>query len=174
MDVTPWLLEQLRSSARGFAGTVEQIPSERLSVTPPYPRWLGEWSAARHVFHMLYHERKFPLAFARKCLQLPPLESLDEKENIAWQLWDQDVPHTLAAFLQARQNLLDLLAKFAPEAWEAPREQEEWGAITLRWTATKAYQHTSEHTHNVLRLLIFWDCAAYEEQELLKRESKDA
>lgn len=45
--MTQWLLEQLQSSARGFIGAVEQLPTDHLFLPPPRPDWLGEWCATR-------------------------------------------------------------------------------------------------------------------------------
>jgi hypothetical protein len=112
---------------------------------------------------MLYYEQKRALPFVRQCARLAPSDELDDEE-VVWQKQDQDVRSMLTAFQQARNELIALLATFTEEEWEAPREEEPWGNITLRWVVTKAYQHTCEHTHDVLRLVLFWDFAAYQEK----------
>jgi hypothetical protein len=161
--MTQWLLEQLRSSGRGFVGAVEQLPAERLWLSPPGPKQLGEWSAVRHVFHMLYYEQNKTLPFVRQCAGQAPSEILDEDEEIAWQRQEQDVGRMLSAFQQARDEFIKMLSTFTGEEWDAPREEVPWGTITLRWMATKSYQHTCEHTNDVLQLVVFWDFIVYQE-----------
>ena len=39
-----------------------------------------------------------------------------------------------------------------------------WGPIPLLWLVSKTYQHTNEHTSDVLRMALFWDYYAREEQ----------
>ncbi|MBM2847059.1 MAG: hypothetical protein HW418_1, partial [Anaerolineales bacterium] len=43
--------------------------------------------------------------------------------------------------------------------WEETR-RAVWGPVTLRWVVTKTYQHTAEHTHDVLSLALYWDAVA--------------
>jgi len=113
---------------------------------------------------MLYYEQNKALPFVRQCVGLAPAnEPYDDDEQRAWQKQDQDVGSMLATFQQARNELITSLAAFTEEEWDAPREEEPWGTITLRWIITKAYQHTCEHTHDVLQLVLFWDFAAYQE-----------
>ncbi len=59
------------------------------------------------------------------------------------------------AFLAGRAEQIKLLAQFGSTAWEATRKAA-WGEVTLRWLVTKTYQHTAEHTHDVLRMALFW------------------
>lgn len=44
------------------------------------------------------------------------------------------------------------------EHWHSFPPRPSWLG---QWTVTKAWQHTLEHTHDVLRLHLFWDAAAY-------------
>ena len=55
MNLSQWFQTQLQASANGFVWGVEQVPQERRYVRPPGP--LGEWTAARHLFHMLFWDR---------------------------------------------------------------------------------------------------------------------
>ena len=32
-----------------------------------------------------------------------------------------------------------------------------WGPVTLSWVVSKTYQHTAEHTGDILRIALFWD-----------------
>ncbi len=86
----------------------------------------------------------------------PPvsLEGLDE--DVMWNGGQgQDLADLLAAFRQVRSEQIALLPQFETLAWEEPRATV-WGAVTLRWVVTKTFQHTCEHTHDVLRMALWW------------------
>ena len=36
-----------------------------------------------------------------------------------------------------------------------------WQDVALYWVVSKTFQHTAEHTHDLMRLVLFWDVAAY-------------
>ncbi len=61
----------------------------------------------------------------------------------------------LIAFRQVRAEQIALLPRVDRSAWEEPRDAL-WGAVTLRWVLTKTFQHTCEHTHDVLRMALWW------------------
>ena len=56
-----------------------------------------------------------------------------------------------------------LLAPYRP-AWAASVDMTGWGPIPLLWLVSKTYQHTNEHTSDVLRMALFWDYYAREER----------
>lgn len=41
------------------------------------------------------------------------------------------------------------------EAWDDQRGTV-WGARPLHWVVSKTFQHTTEHTHDVMKLALFW------------------
>ncbi|GCE12394.1 DinB family protein [Tengunoibacter tsumagoiensis] len=164
MELFQVMSEHLRASAKGFLWAVEQVPEERLFLCPPNPRWLGEWTAARHVFHVLYYEQEKLLPFIKKSANIPSSTSIPNDEENAWRKTNQDIKSILSTFHSARENeVIPLLASFDEKMWDLSREEEAWGPISLRWIVTKAYQHTCQHTHDILQLALFWDCAAYKE-----------
>ena len=55
-----------------------------------------------------------------------------------------------------REEQLALLGQLSTSAWEEPRECM-WGLVTLKWVVSKTFQHTAEHTHDVMMLVLFWD-----------------
>jgi len=55
-----------------------------------------------------------------------------------------------------RAEQIALLPRFENTLWEE-RRGALWGPVTLRWVVSKTYQHTCEHSHDVLRLALFWD-----------------
>jgi hypothetical protein len=71
---------------------------------------------------------------------------------------DDDLASILARFQKVRAEQIALLPQFSEAAWNERRDTPGvWGPVTLRWVVTKTYQHTAEHTHDVLRMALFWD-----------------
>lgn len=156
MNDSAWFQTQLEASSAGFAWAVAQIPAERQDREPPAP--LGPWSAARHVFHLLFQEREVALPNWRLWLggSLNP-DAVTPEEDIAWDS-RAAVAGLLAQWQQGRAVLLALLPQFPEAAWDETRPAL-WGAVTLRWVVTKTYQHTAKHIHEVLSLALYWDSA---------------
>lgn len=151
MELSKWFDYQLRSTLDGFIWAVQQLATERLHAIPPAP--LGEWSAAQHVIHMLEYEERLALPSMHQWLGAP-LVIRHQNQG------EQDLPaveEMLARFERIRQEEIDLLPKFSEEAWEAKQKTAFWGDVSLRWLVGKTYQHTLEHTHDILRLSLFWD-----------------
>ena len=93
MNLSQWFGDQLQASANGFAWGAEQVPNPRRSIQPP--EGLGEWTAARHVFHLLYYEQNIALPSMRQWLgeACPSMDELDE-----------DAPWTTKAQIWAWQH----------------------------------------------------------------------
>lgn len=156
MDLSEWLPMQLRTGAEWFVWAVRQVPAAMLHTVPPPP--LGEWPAARHAFHMLHYERTIALPSTRQWLdgEIPDLSGDDEVA--AWGT-GHDVEEVLAAFGAIREEQVALLSGVDAGAWEE-RRVTAWGALPLRWVVAKTYQHTCEHTHDVLSMALRWEMAA--------------
>ncbi len=154
MDLSQWFQDQLQASAEGFIWGTLQVPKARLLLQPP--EGLGEWSAARHIFHMVFYEQKCALPSMQQWLGGPPpsLKGLDE--DVAWGEGKDNVDGLIAEFKQVRSNQVALLLKFDDSAWTMSRETN-WGPKTLAWVISKTYQHTAEHTSDVLQIALFWD-----------------
>jgi hypothetical protein len=153
MDLSAWFQTQLQAGGQGFAWAVAQVPPERQMRTPP--PGLGEWSAARHAFHLLFYERELALPSMRAWLGQPFDRAELPDEDVAWDA-RAAVPDLLAQFEQVRAAQLEVLRGLPAGVWEAPR-MAVWGEVPLRWVMTKTFQHTAEHTHNVLSLALYWD-----------------
>ncbi len=155
MDLQKWFGQQLQTSGDVFAWAVDQVPGERLQASPPLS--LGEWTATRHVFHMLFYEKTLALPSMNQWLGAPTpvLGSLSKAEEAAYDP-SMRTSDLLTQFVEVRQQQITLLSRFPRFAWEEPRSAV-WGSVTLRWVLTKTLQHTAEHTHDVLRLSLFWD-----------------
>ena len=162
MDLARWFEGQLRTSADGFAWSVEQVANERRYAQPPGPPGglLGEWSVARHAFHLLYYEQYAALPILQHWPQQPFLSfaGYRDQEASAWAA--APALETIVEEFRARRAEHNaLLLHVSEAAWEeAPATA--WGHETLRWIVTKTYQHTLEHTNNILQIALFWDRVA--------------
>ena len=159
MDDSEWFCQHLASSADGFLWAVEQVPAHRRVEPPPAP--LGAWHTVRHVFHLVDYEERVALPSMRLWLAEPGSAITDWDEDAAWACGDQDLARLIERFRAVRAAQIALLPALR-DSWDAVRETvwshpEPWGAITLRWVVTKTFQHTAEHTHDVLRMALFWD-----------------
>jgi hypothetical protein len=158
MSDSSWFSRQLQSTADGLVWSARQVPEARQYLAPP--AFLGEWSAARHLFHMLYYEQNYALPSMRQWLGEPGLsrQALEKlNENTAWSdTLEYNI--LLGRFQDIRQAQIALLPRFEPAAWQESRACV-WGAVTLHWLVSKTYQHTVEHTSELLRIALFWDMA---------------
>ena len=154
MNLSHWFRDQLQTSADGFVWGVRQVPEERRFIQPLKP--LGEWSVTRHVFHMLYYEQHCALPSMRQWLGVPLLDFSTYDEEGAWANNQDDLDQLLAGFQAVRAEQIALLPQFTVETWDEVRDAV-WGPVSLRWVVSKTYQHTAEHTNDVLRIALFWD-----------------
>jgi DinB family protein len=153
MELSQWFDYQLRSTLDGFIWAVQQVPKDRLYTLPP--KSLGEWSAAQHVFHILEYEEKFALPTMSQWLGVPPV--IPEAGEGRIEQGPPQIEEKLVQFEQVREAEIGMLPKFDLDAWSAVKRTTFWGDVTLYWLVCKTYQHTLEHTHNVLGLTLFWD-----------------
>ena len=153
MDSLKWFDYQLRSTLDGFLWSVQQVPEGRWHAFPPAQ--LGEWSAAQHIFHMIHYEKKLALPSMYQWLGAPPAV----REEVDEETWDNPPPIEvmLDQFKVVRLAEIDLLPNFDEMAWRSTRETTIWGEVSLYWLVCKTYQHTLDHTQNILRLALFWD-----------------
>ena len=154
MNLSKWFRDQLTASAEGFLWSAQQVPAARRLVTPP--EGLGEWSVARHVFHLIFYERHYALPWMRVGLgeAKPSLAGLDEAG--AWDGCKDAFDRLLTEFRQVRDEQIALLDRFDQAAWETTIRMD-WGTFPISWYVTKTYQHTAEHTSDVLKMALFWD-----------------
>ena len=153
MNLSQWFNNQLRASADGFVWGVEQVPVERRYSQPPAE--LGEWSAARHVFHMLYYDQNYALPGMQRWLGGPRISAHELDEGAAWSN-AHNVDRLLTDFREVRGAQIALLPKFDDTLWNETRETI-WGPKSLLWVVSKTFQHTAEHTDGVLRIALFWE-----------------
>src|SRR5512137_1188891 len=90
------------------------------------PDGLGEWTAARHAFHMVYCEQTIALPSMRQWLgdACPSMDGLDE--DVAWDESQANVEDLLADFSKVRMEQVALLSQFDVAAWNTMREAI-WG-----------------------------------------------
>ena len=160
MDEIGWLSDELGRSGSGFDWALRHVPADRLGLTPP--SGLGEWSAVRHLFHLVWYEREIALPTMRLWLGGPPFteEGLDEEGDWTADRAGVELEAWLRTFTAGRDEQRGLLARLDPAAWTTERTTG-WsdlpGSVPLRWVVAKTYQHTAEHTSDVLRIALFWD-----------------
>ena len=154
MQLSDWFDKQLQASAEGLIWGAEQVPMERHFRQPPAN--LGQWSVARHLFHMVDYEQKFALPLMRQWLGEPaPVFVYDEGE--AWRKTQaESIAPLVAQFRAVRNEQLALLPLFNESTWYEERQTFKEPA-TLLWVVTKTYQHTVAHTNDVLRMALYWE-----------------
>ncbi len=157
MQQAQWFQQQLQSSADNFLWAVEQIPQERLYLAPRPNRW----PIARIIFHLTRYEQR--LAFPSMLQWLggtKPIVGTQEEDNAQDERdWSGGEGHNIqiliAGFKVIRSQQLALFPQFNEQIWLEEREAI-WGNVSLKWVLTKTYQHTLEHTDEVLRAYLWW------------------
>ena len=99
------------------------------------------------------HAAPYRLEDAKRIERYKDYEMLVHDEEIVWKQ-APDIEMRQEKFRTGRQEQIALLSQFSPEAWEKTRETV-WGQVTLRWTITKTYQHTLEHSNDILKHALY-------------------
>jgi hypothetical protein len=154
MTLSKWFHDQLQSTADGFVWAVQQVAENRLYLQPETPV-LGEWSAARHAYHMLHYEQTYAIPSMRQWLGGPVPDAAGVNEDAAWQE-EHKLAEVLRKFRVIRAQQIAMLTQFEDTTWEELHETF-WQQQSLRWVLSKTIQHTAEHTHDVLSIALFWD-----------------
>lgn len=159
MDLPQWFHQQLQASMEGFLWAVEQIPRDRLYQEPRPDRW----SAARIVYHLAFYEQWLALPSMLQWAGGPRPVANSEledgmKEEDVWRGGQgHEMQKMLADFKSIRIQQLELLSLLSEQSWHEERETI-WGRRLLQWVVTKTYQHTLEHTDEILKAyLFFWE-----------------
>jgi hypothetical protein len=156
MTLGEWFERQLQAGADLLLWAVDQMPEARRHIAPP--RRPDDWPVARHVFHLVYYERHIAAPSLRQWLGGPPVTDEGLDEDAAWKA-EGDTPAVdafISSLLELRAEQIALVKRIEDAAaWEQPREAV-WGTVTPRWIVTKTLQHTAEHTHDVLRMALWW------------------
>ena len=171
---TGWFANQLRTTAEGLVWGVRQMPSERLYASPPAPDKLGEWSAARHLFHVCYYERGVALPYLRYWLggPYPTAEGYDEARD-----WGDgsghDIEELLAQLQALRVEQISLLPPDDSPIWHEARDTV-WGHWTLYRVISKSYQHSVQHMSDIQKIAMLWEHYAGRSQKSEIRSQKSA
>src|SRR5512138_3768267 len=114
-NYSEWFHEQLQNSADGFVWGTGQVPEGRRYAPPP--KGLGEWTVARHVFHLWYYEQTIALPSMQQWLggTIPSIDDADE--DIAWSKTQDRVESLLDKFRSMRSEQIALLPKFDDATW---------------------------------------------------------
>ena len=159
MQQSQWFYQQIQASTQGFLWAIEQIPQERHFVLPRAERW----SLARILYHMVQYDLLIGLPTLRQwrgeSYALAGMSG-DQKEDAAreeanWRNGEgQIVPEMIATFKDLRADQLVLLQQFQEPDWNEARTTL-WGPVILKWFVVKTYQHTLEHTDEILRMYLW-------------------
>jgi hypothetical protein len=144
---------QVEANTEAIAWAVRQVGPERFPATPP--ELLGEWPAARHLFHLLYYEREVALPSLSLWFGAPYPDFEGYNEAAAW----ADAPQediVLAEIQALRASQLALIAEAHATLWAEVR-RTPWGDRTLYWVASKTLQHALGHTNNILKIALLWE-----------------
>jgi hypothetical protein len=87
----------------------------------------------------------------------------DYNEEEAWGN-GKNLETMLVDFRKVRAEQIVLLPNFDEPMWNETRDTV-WGKVSLKWVVTKTFQHTAEHTHDVLSMALFWDMIVLQRQE---------
>jgi hypothetical protein len=158
---TKWFAEAIKQSSESLIWGMNTIPQDRRNARPPAK--LGEWTALRLVFHLLYYEREVALPSVRLWLggEYPAFEGYDEAA--AWESRNEEAD-PLRELLAVRGEIVAALRQADESAWQEVR-RTPWGDKTLYWVASKTYQHGIEHLSGVLRTAMLWDHYASRETQ---------
>jgi hypothetical protein len=157
MQYAQWFQQQLKNSADGFLWAVEQIPQERLYLAPRPDRW----PVARLVYHLANYEGRIGLPSIRQWLGDPKpevgtQEEDTDKEDVAWNNGEgHEITDLIATFKAVRAQQLESIRLVREDQWLEERPVI-WGIRSLQWVVTKTYQHTLEHTDEILRAYLWW------------------
>ena len=157
MHLSQIFQQQLKTSMENFLWAVEQIPQERLYLAPRPNRW----PIARIIFHLTRYEQRLALPSMQQWLGGPrPVVGTQEEDNAQDERdWNGGEGHSIqtlvADFKGIRSQQLALFPQFNEQSWREEREAI-WGKVSLKWVLTKTYQHTLEHTDEVLRAYLWW------------------
>ncbi len=156
MNLSQWFHQQLQISMEGLLWAVEQIPQDNLYQEPGADRW----SAARIIYHMLSYEQRLALPSMLQWTGGPqPIASsqLEDtmKEDYLWADGQgHEIQKMLADFKSIRMQQLELLPQLGEQSLHEERDTI-WGQKPLKWVVTKTYQHTLEHTDEILKAYLF-------------------
>lgn len=175
MDLSAWFAYQLKAGMDGFIWAVHEVPAERQQIMPLKP--FGEWSVARHIFHLLYYERTavipHMLYWLGELETFPPFDEQHYTEDGDWEKYGQamSIEQLLREFQEVRETQIALLPRFSAELWLAKKPNGWIAEHDIKWIISKTFQHTAEHTHDVMAIALFWEGALRYLQQQASQET---
>ena len=157
MDLSSWFQQQLQSSMEGLQWAVEQIPQNHLYSSSRPDRW----AVARIIYHLVRYEQRIGLPSMKQWLggSRPIVGEPKENALIEDSDWNDGQGHEIdvlmAAFVDVRSQQIALLPQIQEQQWYEERDVI-WGRLPLVWVVTKTYQHTLEHTSEILQNYLWW------------------
>ncbi|MDQ5823747.1 MAG: DinB family protein [Chloroflexota bacterium] len=153
LDYPEFFTRQIAANTEAIAWAVGLVGVERFHRPPP--ELLGEWSAARHLFHLLYYEREVALPSLSLWFGAPYPDFTNYNENAAYATIPSEQV-VLSELEGLRAKHLALIGEAHGALWSEER-QTPWGRRTFYWVASKTLQHALEHTNNILKIALLWE-----------------
>jgi hypothetical protein len=76
-------------------------------------------------------------------------------EWFGYQLKAVGMETPLTSFEQVRAEQIALLPQFDERRWQEIRETV-WDNVSMRWIVSKTFQHTAQHTHDLMCMVLYW------------------
>ncbi len=115
------------------------------------------------MYHMVCYDQLIGLPTLRQWMGEPsPADRLTgsaEGDAAREELWwnngeGREMNAMLADFKKLRAEQFDVIQRFSEHVWNEERDAL-WGSVSLQWVVTKTYQHTLEHTSEILRAALW-------------------
>jgi hypothetical protein len=177
MNSKETLVEQLEATAKTLQWAVSLVPEGRLVVEPPHgkhPRsdqgfrtYFGNWSAYRHLFHLVHYEGSYALPTMKHWLGHPPpkvdlmFPDMDQEE-LLWAREKKKGPNLatlLQEFRSIRKAQIEVTRSIPAEVWCQERVSTGLGKVSAEVVVTKTIEHTLVHGKTILRNALYWDRA---------------
>ena len=154
MNLFQWFQDQLQASAEGLFGLHNKY--EKHDNAFSHLKVSANGASRRHIFHMALYEQTYAFPSMRQWLgEAPPsLKGVDE--DVAWGEGRDDIEIMLSEFKQLRIEQVALFPKYDVVHVEMSNKTF-WERVTLSWVVSKTFQHTAEHTSDVMQIALFWD-----------------
>jgi hypothetical protein len=138
---------RLRDRLADLPRRLEALIAARAGTGLRVPAPGGGWSPAAILAHLRASDDILaPRVFAMLARDAPPLPAYDDRRwaEVAGYA-EADVRSSLVRFALGRAELVAMLDRFGPTAWERTGLHEERGTVSVRDVLTLIVEHEAEH-----------------------------
>jgi hypothetical protein len=150
-----WILAQITNSVQVLEWALKFIPSERIIQKPPED--LGNWSADRHLFHLLYYSINATLPMIQQLFSNIDNISNPEREEQEWNN-HSNYQEIINNIIIANKQIIDIANISMERNIKAEININGLGCVNLEWILSKQFQHNIEHINDIMKFALFWDC----------------